>query len=587
MNLTFHLKLKHYLIFGVSAIIFITSLILLLFPTISYTRLYEEQTKNYCRNFSLQVATDLTNSLEQYEQKIDALVDNPTLRSFFQPEADFSDSTYQYIHLISDIFRKDSLDGYYLQEIDCYLLDTAQCLSYGSNPIELSSITESPYYSRALLMPTTLNWIGYNRDSDSMEISRIIYDYSTYRPIGLMVIRLSTAFFSDILAKYDQENIEQINIINNYGVLLAPAGAALPSPDLKSLSSSVNSGMVDSSKEWFIYSKLKDTSAKFPYDKWTVLVSVKKSTILQNYKYMEVLFLLTAAVITMIGIFITVKFSARVTAPIGKLAEAMIAVQHGDLDMAVKEDSHIDEINEMCHGFNQMTDQLNQLVNTVYKNKLAEKEAQLKALRAQINPHFLFNTLQLIGLKAHEFEAYEICDMISSLSYMLEADLYTGDEEHFTLRNELEYIRHYITIIKQKYKEKISFHIDVEPECLACKIPKMILQPFVENAVIHGIAPKTCPGTIQITISGSQSDLLFQIRDDGVGMHNDTLIALQTGETPSSLCSKGHRIALKNIQNRIHLLYGEEYGFTVDSQLYKGTSVKLKLPYRKETQTDG
>lgn len=585
MNRSFHIKLKHYLVFGLSCIILVTSLILLLFPTISYTKLYEDQTKNYCKNFTLQIATDLTNSLEQYENKIDDLVDNVTLRSFFYPESQFNNSIYKYNHLISDIFKKDSLDGYYLEELDCYIIDTNQSLSFGSKPTNLKNIKATSYYYSSLLAPTTLNWIGYNKNSDSIEISRIIYNYENYHPIGLLIIRLSKSFFTDILEKYDRENIEQIYIINNKGALLAPSyftKSPIHSSDIQLLSSSDTSGINDSSKEWLIYTKLGDTAAKYPYDKWSVAVNVKKSTILKSYQDIEILFMLTAATITIIGIFITAKFSEKVTMPIERLERAMTAIQDGNLDISLAITSHIDEITDMYHGFNQMTIKLNLLINTVYKSKIAEKESQLKALRSQINPHFLFNTLQLIGLKAHEFDADEICDMISSLSYMLESDLYNSDDENYILQDELNYINHYINIIHQKYKNKIKFIFDIETECLVCQIPKMILQPFVENAVVHGLGPKTDSGTIKISIHHEHSNLLFQIYDDGVGIHSDILRTLQNGNKSFASNSRGHHIALKNIQNRIHLLYGYKYGFTIDSQFCKGTIIKLKLPYRKE-----
>ena len=579
----FQWKLKHCMIIGISGIIILTSLILLLFPTISYTKLYEEQTINYCKNFSLQIATDLTNRLEQYEQKIDNLIDDPSFRLLLNPNMEFTDATYQYLHIISNYFKKDSLDGYYLQEIDCYLWHANQPLAYGSKPTELVNTFNSSYYYTPLLAPTTLNWIGYDQKSDSNEISRIIYDYNNYKPIGLLIMRLSLSFFSDVLSKYEQENVGQINILTNRGSQISPIKKTITSQnDIDNCFNASSSGTLNSLDSWIIYSKLKDTYANYPYEKWTVMVSITKTSVLQNYQQMELLFILTAIGIAVIAVLITVKFSTKVTTPIGNLAKAMKTVQQGELNTQLNEHSHINEINDLSHGFNQMTEQLNQLINTVYKSKLAEKDSQLRVLKSQINPHFLFNTLQLIGWKAHEYDADEISDMISSLSYMLAADLYTGNEQCFTLEDELEYIHHYITIIHQKYKDKIIFQLNAQPECLQCRIPKMILQPFVENAVVHGIAPKTEPGTIQIEINIKNSDLYIQITDDGVGMRNDILEEIHNNNELTSSDSKGHHIALKNIQNRIHLLYGTEYGFTIKSQFYQGTTIILKLPVNNE-----
>lgn len=579
----FHWKLKLAVITLLSVSIAAIFSILLLFSTINHTRLYKEQTRNYCRNFTLQVATDLTNILEKYEDKMDSFIDDPQFRNLLEPSVGFSDATFQFLHLVSDTFKDNSLDGYYLQELDCYLLSTNDCLAYGAKPTDITNVSKSTYYSAAISMPTTLNWLGYNPISDSIELSKIVYDYQTYKPIALIIMRLSPAFFRDTLDKYEKGEIAQIDILTNTGIHIAPSSTLTSTITLSNCYEFSDSGILEEPDKWVFYTKLKDTAAQYPYYKWTVLVSVTKTAIFKSYRETVVLFIVAAVAIALLADLLAIKAAESIIAPIADLADAMNSVKKGQFNVQVQESSHIDEIYGISHGFNTMVLKLDQLINTVYKAQLAEKEAQFKSLKSQIHPHFLFNTLQLIGWKAHEYEADEIGEMISSLSYMLSTNIYIDNDQNYSLKDELEYIRNYILIIQYKYQDKISFRNETDNECLDCHIPKLIIQPFIENAIIHGLAPKSDHGTIKISIFRENEVLNIIISDDGIGIPQYILDALQNDEPLPNSTSDGHHIALKNVRKRIHLLYGSNYGFTIKSRLYQGTTVNITIPFHTVT----
>ena len=205
-------------------------------------------------------------------------------------------------------------------------------------------------------------------------------------------------------------------------------------------------------------------------------------------------------------------------------------------------------------------------------------------LQYQLNPHFLFNTLQLISWKAYEYEAYPVCDMISSLSYMLQTDLYSNENKVYTLRDEMEYIKQYTLIIRCKYNNKIAIHTSIPEHLLDCIIPKLIIQPFLENSINHGLAPKPTPGVVSISVEQCDQDLLCIIEDDGVGIDNKVLQNIRSLDSPATSIDNpnknGHHIALSNIKTRLELLYGKNYGFTITSQLSFGTRVELRIPYQ-------
>jgi sensor histidine kinase YesM len=169
--------------------------------------------------------------------------------------------------------------------------------------------------------------------------------------------------------------------------------------------------------------------------------------------------------------------------------------------------------------------------------------------------------------------------MIQSLGYMLESNLHSGDKNIYSLREEIEYISHYARIIKYKYADKIDIQFCIPDDLLNCKIPKSLIQPFVENSVRHGLVKKNIPGRILLTIEKKENELIITIVDDGVGIRPDILRVILQENPMISDCDQGfHHIGLINIRKRIRILYGKKYGFTIKSHLYKGTVATIRIP---------
>lgn len=194
----------------------------------------------------------------------------------------------------------------------------------------------------------------------------------------------------------------------------------------------------------------------------------------------------------------------------------------------------------------------------------------------------------MISWKAHEYEADQVCDMIHSLSYMLETELYADGDQTFTLAEELKYIEHYVKIIRSKYVDKIAVRIHVPEELLQYQIPKLVIQPILENAITHGLAPKTSSGQVSLEVFRDKEDMVIQVVDDGVGMRSNVLkkaLDLGAADYETTVAGK-HGIALANIQQRIHLLYGDEYGLAIESNLAEGTRITLRVPLLKDEGKD-
>lgn len=576
-------SLKQYMILVLSSLIIITTLILLIFPTKLYEELYYQQTENYCKNMIIQTCTGISDALDNFDNEIDQMSDDRAMREILSNRSDRQKQIYDYQKMVAQYFPPQSMDGYYLKGLDLYLKDGGTHLQYGLVSTQLDSPFDSDYFREALVAPHSANWVNYDSE-DSIRISRVLYDYDSYEILGLLIISLSTEYLLDKFSTYNTIEVEHLYMINQAGVILCSNDNgllgdtyALPKNDTAG-----KLGAFQDSNKLTVYCQLGEVTFTYPYQKWTAVIEVNKDILLRDFRMIQQLFYLIALLIIAFGIIVIIRFTRSVTKPIEAVVSGMKQVQEGDLSVSLPEATSIREISFVNHGFNDMVSHLDNLINTIYKSELLQKETQLRLLQSQINPHFLFNTMQLISWKANEYEAYPICDMVQSLCYMLETNLSYRYENIFTLREELEYIHHYANIVHYKYLDKIQIELHVPEELLNCRLPVLIFQPFLENSIAHGLEPKNGPGRVSLTVLRENDNLIAVIEDNGVGIRKEILQLLKDtkGGRENNISKSSHHIALQNIQSRIKLLYGDSYGYTFDSRLYQGTKVTVTIPYQ-------
>lgn len=560
----------------------IISVLLFIIPYALYTQLYISQAEYYCNNFLAQANVGVESALEEFNLKIQEVMDDEDILTMLAHKEPQSDCQYQYQTAVAKYFQPKTLDEYYLQELDLYIKDTGESVYYGTKPTTLSDPFNSIYYERALAYPTRVNWLRYNPENDCLELSALVYNKENYQVTGLMIVRLSTDFLMYSFNVYNTLDIDRLYIADQNEQILCTTESGFLGCSLKDLELEPDIGVQRTDTGIAILRPLSRINTNFPYGEWKSVILLDRQTLLKPFHQIAWVFYGIALCLLGISIFLILRFSSFITKPITALVSAMKEVEKEQLDITLPETSPLREMSEINQGFNKMVSRLDMLINSVYKSRLARQEAQLKSLQSQINPHFLFNTLQLISWKAYEYEATPVCDMLGSLSYMLETDLYSDDKNTFTLAEEVEYIRQYSKIIRCKYNDKIRIILDIPEELLDSRIPKLILQPFLENSITHGLAPKPSPGQVCLSVRREGPDLNITIQDDGTGIRSGIL---QTIKQPSA-SQGGHHIALNNIQDRIHLLYGNAYGFTIESQLNEGTTIYLKIPYIKEGNED-
>ncbi len=295
-------------------------------------------------------------------------------------------------------------------------------------------------------------------------------------------------------------------------------------------------------------------------------------------------------VITLIALLfaymIAVFTSNRLVKPIAHLQSKMRQVQRG----LFKERAIVttnDEIGQLTEGFNTMIGEIEHLVKEVYETRLREREAELSALQSQIHPHFLYNTLEMINMLALQGKQRELSSIVTSLGKLLR---YTVDkrENQVLLQDEIRFVESYLQIQELRLGDKLQTEIGIDPSFDYCQVPKLILQPLVENVIEHALGE--APVRIRLTASSRGDELILSIRDNGRGMSRERMEWLEkqlnTAEQDRELdrhdnggfgkIKKG--FALKNVHQRIRLLYGEPYGITLDQTAQQGVSIFIRLP---------
>ncbi|WP_040950345.1 cache domain-containing sensor histidine kinase [Gorillibacterium massiliense] len=252
-------------------------------------------------------------------------------------------------------------------------------------------------------------------------------------------------------------------------------------------------------------------------------------------------------------------------------------VKHGHFQLAplpVNED----EIGELTHNFNMMVQNISKLIEEKSSLGREVKNKEMKALQAQINPHFLYNTLDLINVMAIESDAQDIKRVVDELATFYKLSLSSG-KEYVTLESELKHIEAYVRIQNMRFEENVRLEFQVPRDLYDCRMPKILLQPLVENAILHGIMEKESEeGEIRVAAWTDNGDLLIEIADDGVGMDADTLSAILRPAEKGERGSYG----VRNIEERLQLSYGLQYGLKYYSSPGMGTRVVLRLPERRE-----
>ena len=398
------------------------------------------------------------------------------------------------------------------------------------------------------------------------------------RPVVNLAANVSVNFIGDYYRRIQRGVPGDFIIIDNMGNLIAASstlqkwGDVINAQLLRAIESSYGpSGNFEVSVDEQSYFSVFSRSA---YSGWHYVALTPEKEILGQIHDIQRFFIILIVIIMILIIPICFFISGTLYKPLEKLVLAMQNVKNGNLDTPIK-DLRKDEYQKVYEGFNLMLGELKQLIEDLSNEKFLNKQAELDLIQAQINPHFLYNTLDSIYSIAIIHKVDEISNMAAALSKFFRVSL-SGGKTDISLKEALDIVKSYLTIQNIRFKGKIKFEIAIPEQFMDIIVPKLLLQPIVENSIYHGLEKKKGKGRLSISCSQAEAALCIHIDDDGVGMSEEQLEALEKiilGEEDDK------HFALKTLNKQIMLKYGKNYGLRIKGQYGKGTRVTISLPH--------
>ena len=324
---------------------------------------------------------------------------------------------------------------------------------------------------------------------------------------------------------------------------------------------------------------------KSPITKWKIVGIIPTDIIYNSVKYIVGLTIAMIMIFGAAAIYISVYLSKKFTNPITKMQESMKNVEEGDLSVSIEPFGE-DELADLAKSFNQMVKRIRFLINVVYEKQVLLRKSEYKALEAQINPHFLYNSLDSIIWLLRMNKENEAILMLNNLIVLFRIALSKGNEL-IAVRKEIQHLESYLIIQSMRYSKKFHYILDIPEELLKYKTLKLLLQPLAENAIYHGLSEEKPKLMIEIKAMKEDGKIIFLVKDNGAGIQPDKLdrlrkaLQVEVGSVPE-MVNESESYGLRNVDGRIKAYFGNEYGLTINSSVNEGTSIRVMIP-----QTEG
>lgn len=464
-----------------------------------------------------------------------------------------------------------------------------RCIDMTSYQTDIDKIRETSLYEQALEARGNGFWISVGKGSselyqanrgEKLVLCREVFDLSKKKPLGLLTVGISEETIKALCSNVLQEEDETIVLFDNSGREIISYGRqeekfqeyigknGIPNKNTKLSSHGRNS-----------YKGLELYWEGIGTNGWKVCKVIPAKDAWYFFKdiiYIPLLLLLGV----MLGMLPILLFVSNIISkPLENVCIAMEKFRQGDFHQKLEVQSE-DEVGMVASCFNQMVVDIDQLIHKNYVMVLKERESELAVLQAQINPHFLYNALDSIYWQATNVGDEETAESIYELSQLFRLVLGQG-KDWVTVAMEAELLQRYLEIQKLRFGRLMDFEIIIQEEIREVKIPKLILQPFVENAVVHGGENDDRPYKILITGILDGDYMRFEIRDTGVGMTQEQLRKIWEEDTSKVFAGQRvGRYAIKNVRERLELRYGQEFRLEISSEINQGTTVTIAVPVK-------
>jgi two-component system sensor histidine kinase YesM len=520
----------------------------------------------------------LSYRVEKIAEATDVVAPNPTLTSLLEDKRNLEDinqeleNYYDLKQLLKSM--QDRLD---ISRIWLYVPNTLIFSNDSENFLPISYTEKNPCIARLNTERTKYVWctsaeLGDGAGSgDHLSVVRPILNLNNYlEPIGYLRVDVKKEDLLGLLSKANVVKKSSTYLLGDRGEVVLSSDPNGPATlDLPADVSAVP-GMGTNYRGDYVLQR------PIPSSKWRMVTMIPLDEVAQQSRQMRNDLLVLLFAVTAIAYLLAYLFSFSVTRRITQLTYRLKEVQQGNF-IALAQSQGKDEIGELIRTYNFMVEKIGTMNKEQYKLGQEVKSAELKALQSQINPHFLYNTLDMINWMADKGMNAEIKNVVKALSRFYKVSLSNG-KDVITLQEEIKHVTFYVQIQNIRFENQIEFEVHVDDSLMDLPIPKITLQPLVENAIFHGLqGRKSREGKVVISAARGEDGVVeITVADDGVGMSEELLSRLNAGMQATSRSGSGYGIA--NVANRIRTYFGESYGVSFQSQPGVGTLATIRIP---------
>ncbi len=416
----------------------------------------------------------------------------------------------------------------------------------------------------------------------AFSVSRAIVEPNTVEKIGVISLFADISIFRDTLSKIKSVEGEQILIVDPQGLIIYDINEENISKPFNMLDRKIISAIGENS------GNKNDTvaingqnymvmSAWIETPQWKFIRIMPEEALYSNKNRVEKRMIILIISFTLLSLVSSIVMSFGITRPLKKLNLAMKVVEKGDLSVRFKA-RYNDEVGQLGRSFNNMLVEIDNLIYDVYITKTRKKEAELNALQMQINPHFIYNSLESIRMMAIVNDDTDSAEMILILGKLLRYSINIKNQL-VKVKDEIEHLKTYIILQNHRFENRFVLNMEITGDLYDVNIIKLVFQPIVENAIFHALETVDEKGVITVRGAFGEEGIFFEIEDNGIGMTEEqTERLIQHANDFTTVKGNSHGVGLKNVNERIKLYYGEEYGLNISSKLGKGTIVRLDLP---------
>jgi two-component system sensor histidine kinase YesM len=424
-----------------------------------------------------------------------------------------------------------------------------------------------------ILLPSQVN-LSFEGNPPFILLVKEIVDLDNRKNLGTLFLAVKITFIEEILEDLDEEEKATMWLMDRQGqIIYHPEQNKIGSYFKEVIHYPLLNGSFRTNieKERMLFSI--NQSEK---QHWILVHSIPINYLTEGTDVVKTVAIIIFIILVIITTFISIVVASSVTKPINILGKIMKDVEHGNLHVKIPIHSK-DEVGELASSFQSMISRIRKLIKKNYHIELRQKDAELYALQSQINPHFMYNTLETIGAAIEDGESELVVDMVAILGRMLRYSL-SNKDKIVPISKEILHIEDYLTLQKFRFEERISFQLLHDKNQEDYMTPKFILQPIVENSIKYGMKSRKSLVLEIDVIHEADHSILFVIRDNGSGIETERLEELKQLLRKDPIINRDSGFGVTNVHARIVMMYGSEYGITIDSKVEEGTEVKIRIP---------